>query len=149
MQRVISPPSFGNVLRERDDAAEESVAIEQRRIRPLAGDRPPVFRQVLVDRVRRHVSGAQASQEVFAGLPCRPRQDRLEGRRHAKDFLSGIPEDPFRRGVPIDEPEVAIEQQIRERHPVDLQPQLRRDPIPLRGGTCRAPGSRWAPIIHQ
>ena len=42
------------------------------------------------------------------------------------------PNDPFRRGIPVDEPQVAIEQQIRERHPIDLKPEPRRHLIALR-----------------
>ena len=60
-------------MREGDDTGEDAVPVQQGRVRPLAGDRAPVFRQVFVDRVRGHVPGAQtpgAQPHASAAAPA-------------------------------------------------------------------------------
>ena len=108
------------------------MGVEERRVVPLARNRAAILGQILIDRMRGHITGLQAAQHGFALRHSGGRNEAFDGKNQPDHLVLAIAEEAFRRRVPVDDAEIRIEQQISEGHPIDLDAQLGEQAVPLR-----------------
>ena len=137
-QLVFEVAPLGDVLREREQAGEGPVRLDDRRVVPLAGDGPPVLGAVLRLAVRVHVARDDLGEDSRHVGPRLLGHDDVE-RVPSQHLRFAEPEHPFGGRVPAGVPEVGVGGQVGKRHALDLDLQPRQQmaafglgPLPVR-----------------
>ena len=129
----------GDVLRHRHDADDLAVAIAQRRVPPVAEDGAPVPGDDLAHRVGLGIARHRAAQQLHHVLAA-GRRDQEVVRVHTDHLGTAVSEDALGGPVPLEDAQVGIHDEARDRHALELELQARQLRAVGRLGRLGRPG---------